>query len=62
MCLYSGDKEGAREKEHTRDVKTLEEKKYTRSRKKDSLTAVHPLGIKDHVTQENQTIMIAEVH
>ena len=44
-----------REKEHKRDVKTLEEK-YTRSRKKDSLTELHPSAIMDHVVKENHTI------
>ena len=39
-CIYTGQMEtryGMREKEHKRDVKTLDEKKYTRSRKKYSL-------------------------
>ena len=44
------------EKEHKRDVKTLEEKKYTRSRKKDSLMELHPLAITDHVVKKNHTI------
>ena len=45
-----------REKEQKRDIKTLEEKKYTRSRKKDSLKEVHPSAIMDHAAKENQTI------
>ena len=45
-----------REKGHTRDVKTLEEKKYTSSRKNDSLTEMHPSAITDHVEKENHTI------
>ena len=43
-------------KELKRDVKTLEEKKYTRSRKKKSLTELHPSSITDHVAKENHTI------
>ena len=42
---------GVREKELKRDVKTLDEKKYTRSRKKDSLTEVLPSAIMDHVVK-----------
>ena len=45
-----------REKEHKRDVKTLDETKYTRSRKKDSLTERYPSTITDHVAKENYTI------
>ena len=46
-----------REKGHKRDVKTLEEKKkYTRSRKKDSISEMHPSAIMDHVTKENHII------
>ena len=58
-CIYAGETEriyGVREKEHRRDVKTLEEKKYTRSRKKDSLMELHPSVITDHVAKENHTI------
>ena len=47
---------GVRKKEHKRDVKTLDEKKYTISRKKDSLKEVHPSAIIDHVVKENHTI------
>ena len=46
----------ARIKKHKRDVKTLEEKKYTSSRKKDPLMEVHPSAITDHVAKENHTI------
>ena len=56
--VYTGVTErryGVREKEHKRDVKTLEEK-YTRSRKKDLLTEMHPSAITDHVAKENHTI------
>ena len=35
---------GVREKEHNRDLKTLGEKRYTRSGKKDSLMELHPLN------------------
>ena len=53
-CIYTGEMErrkGVSEKEHKRDVKTLEEKKYTRS-----LMEVHPLAIMDHIVKENHTI------
>ena len=46
---------GVREKQHKRDVKTLEEK-YTRSRKNHSKTELHLLAITDHVAMENHTI------
>ena len=45
---------GVRENEHKRDVKTLGEKKYTRSRKKDQHTELHPLPITDHVAKGYQ--------
>ena len=47
---------GVSEKEDKRDVETLEEKKYTWARKKESLLEVHPSSIKDHAMKENQTI------
>ena len=50
--VYTGVMErsyGVREKVHKSNVKKLEEKKYTRSRKKDSLMEVHPSAITDHV-------------
>ena len=39
------------EKEKKRDVKTLGEKNYTRSSKKDSLTELHLSAITDHVAK-----------
>ena len=47
---------GVRENEPKRDFKTLEEKNFTRSRKKDSLTELHPSAIMDHVAKENHTV------
>ena len=47
---------GVSEKEHKRDVKTLDETKYTRSSKKNSLTQVHHSVITGHVVKENHTI------
>ena len=44
-----------REKEQKRAVKTLEE--YTRFKKKDSLTEVHPSANTDHAVKENHTIL-----
>ena len=40
--VEAGRRYGAQEKEHKGDVNSLEEIKFTRSRKKDSLTEVHP--------------------
>ena len=57
QCIYKGEMErryGVSEKEHKRYVKTLEEK-YTRSRKKDSLTELQPSAITDHVAKKNHT-------
>ena len=45
-----------REKKHKRDVKTLEEKKYTQARKKDSQLEMHPSAITDNATKGNHTI------
>ena len=45
---------GVREKEN-KNVNTLE-KKYSRSRKKDSLTELHPSAITDHVAKQSHTI------
>ena len=45
--------DGTRENEHKRDVKTLVEKNYTRSKKKDTPMEVHPTAITDHVAKEN---------
>ena len=38
-----------REKEHKKDVKHLERVKYTRARRKESLTEIHQLALTDHV-------------
>ena len=59
QCISTGGTKrtyGVRGNEHTRHVKTLEEKKYARSRKKDLLMEVHPSAITDHVAKENHTI------
>ena len=45
-----------REKEHQRDVRSLEEVKFTRGRKKDSVSEEHPSAITDHVARINYTI------
>ena len=57
--IYTGELEKRyelREMEYKRDVKKLDEKKYTRSRKKDSLMEVHRSAITDNVAKENHTI------
>ena len=41
---------------HKNDVKILEVKKYTSSKKKDSLMEVLSMVITDHVAKENHTI------
>ena len=45
-----------REKENEWDVRSLEEVKFTRARKKDSVSEVNPSTIADHVTKNNHTI------
>ena len=58
-CVYTGVAErryGVRGREHQVDVKTLDETKYTRFRKKDVLMDMHPLAITDHVAKEHHTI------
>ena len=57
MCLTEETERryGVREEGHKRNVKTLEEKKYTGSRKKDSLTEVYNCAIADHATKGNNT-------
>ena len=57
--VYTGETErryGVREKEHQWDVNSLKDIKYTRARKKDSLSELHPSAITDHVAQSNHTI------
>ena len=44
------------ERKHKRDMNSLEEAKFTRSRKKELLTEMHPSAIMDHVAQTNHTI------
>ena len=46
---------GARETEHQRDVRPLEEVKFTWVRTKDLVSAVHPAAVTDHVAGNNQT-------
>ena len=50
-----------KEKEHQRDVKSLEEVKFTWVRKKDLVSEVHPSAIADHITRNNHTIEWEEV-
>ena len=52
----TGRRYGAQEKEHNGDMNSLEEVKFTRYRKKDSLTEVHPSTLTDHVVQTNHII------
>ena len=57
--VYTGETErgyGVREKEHQRDVRSLEEVKFTQARTKDSVSEVHPSAITDHVARNNHTI------
>ena len=43
-------------KEHRKDVNTVTDYKFTRSRKKDSTSEYHPSALTDHVAQYNHTI------
>ena len=45
-----------RQKEHKKDLKQLEGLKYTRARRKESLTEIHQLALTDHVASKNHTI------
>ena len=63
-CVYTGEIEtryGMKEKEHQRDVSSLEEVKFKQARKKDSVSEVHLSAITDHVTRNNHTIDWEEV-
>ena len=57
--VYTGETERryrVREKEHQMDVRSLEEMKFTRARKKELVSELHPSAITDHVTRNNHTI------
>ena len=57
--VYTGEtgrKYGIREKEHRKDVESIASQKFTRSRKKDSVSDYHPSALTDHVAQQNHTI------
>ena len=59
LVVYTGETErryGFREKEDERDLRSLEEVKFTWARKKDSVSEVQPSTITDHVTRNNYTI------
>ena len=59
LKIYMGETErrfGTREKEHRWDMNLLEAVKFTRCRKKDSLTEVHLSELTTHVAQTNHTI------
>ena len=45
-----------RQKEHKKDLKQLEWVKYTRARRKESLTEIHQLPLMDHITCKNNAI------
>ena len=56
--VYTGETERryeVREKENQRDVRSLEEVKFTQARKKDSVSEVQRSAITDHVTRNNHT-------
>ena len=57
--MYTGESErsfGVREKEYKRDVSSLEEIKFTRARKKYSVSGVYPSAITDHIARNNHTL------
>ena len=45
-----------REEEHKKDLNQLEGMKYTRARRKESLTEIHQSVLTDHVVSKNHTI------
>ena len=45
-----------RQHEHMKDMEQLEGKKFTRSRKKESVTEVHKPALMDHAGQCNHSI------
>ena len=57
--VYTGETErryGVREKEHQRDVRSVEEVKFACARKTDSVSEVHPSAMIDHIARNNHTI------
>ena len=52
----TGRRYGEREKEHQKDVDSISDIKFTRSRKKESVTEYHTSALTDHVAQSNHTI------
>ena len=52
----SGRGYGARESEHMTEVEATEEKKFTRSRKKEAETETHKSALADHASQTNHII------
>jgi len=57
--VYIGEtarKFGVREKEHIKDGKELEGQKYTRAKKKESVTELHKSALTDHAAQCNHVI------
>ena len=45
-----------REKEHQRDIRSLEEVKFTWARRKDLVSELHPSTITDHIARNNYII------
>ena len=45
-----------RQKEHKKDLKQLEGVKYTRARRKESITDIHQSALMDHIDRKNHTI------
>ena len=45
-----------RQNEHKKDLKQLEGVKYTRARRKESLTEIHQSALMDHVASKNHMI------
>ena len=52
----TGRRYGIREREHHKDVDSVGDNKYTRTRRKESLEEYHPSALMDHVAQSNNTI------
>ena len=58
--VYTGEtgrRYGIREKEHRKDVDSVEDKRFTRARRKESVEEYHPSALTDHVAQSNHPLI-----
>ena len=57
--VYTGEtgrRFSVREKEHSKDVDSVREKKFTRARRKESVEKYHPSVLMNYMAQSNHTI------